>query len=37
VIEEGRAVSVCASARITRAAHEAGVETVPRFAGADTP
>ena len=31
VIEEGRAVSVCASVRITDAAHEAGVETLPDF------
>jgi hypothetical protein len=29
VIEGGRAVAVCASVRITPAAHEAGVETVP--------
>lgn len=29
VVAGGRAVSVCASARITAAAHEAGVETVP--------
>jgi len=29
VAESGRAVSVCASARITAAAHEAGVETLP--------
>lgn len=33
VIEDGRAVAVCASVRITRAAHEAGVETVPRYRG----
>lgn len=31
VIEEGRAVAVCASVRITAAAHEAGVETLPAF------
>jgi RimJ/RimL family protein N-acetyltransferase len=30
-VEEGRAVSVCASVRITPAAHEAGVETLPAF------
>lgn len=29
IIEEGHAVSVCASVRITDAAHEAGVETLP--------
>lgn len=29
MVEEGRAVSVCASVRITAAAHEAGVETLP--------
>jgi hypothetical protein len=29
VIEDGQAVSVCASVRITNAAHEAGVETLP--------
>lgn len=31
VIEDGRVVSVCASVRITNAAHEAGVETLPGF------
>ncbi len=31
VLEGGRAVSVCASVRITNAAHEAGVETLPAF------
>jgi hypothetical protein len=31
VVEEGRAVSVCASVRITDGAHEAGVETLPSF------
>ena len=31
VLEGGRAVSVCASARISKAAHEAGVETLPEF------
>jgi RimJ/RimL family protein N-acetyltransferase len=33
LVEEGRAVSVCRSARITPAAHEAGVETLPAFRG----
>src|SRR5262249_3787556 len=32
-VEEGRAVSVCRSVRITDAAHEAGVETLPDFRG----
>ena len=32
-IEEGRAVSVCRSVRITAEAHEAGVETLPDFRG----
>jgi RimJ/RimL family protein N-acetyltransferase len=32
-VEGGRAVSVCRSARITPAAHEAGVETLPAFRG----
>ena len=32
-IEEGRAVSVCRSVRITPKAHEAGVETLPDFRG----
>src|SRR5262249_50905680 len=31
LVEEGRAVSVCRSVRITDAAHEAGVETLPDF------
>lgn len=31
VIEEGRVVSLCASVRITDAAHAAGVETLPAF------
>ena len=31
IIEEGRAVAVCRSVRITPAAHEAGVETLPAF------
>ena len=31
LVEEDRAVSVCRSARITDAAHEAGVETLPDF------
>jgi hypothetical protein len=29
ILEKGRAVSICASVRITGAAHEAGVETLP--------
>ncbi|MBV8860025.1 MAG: GNAT family N-acetyltransferase [Acidobacteria bacterium] len=33
VVEEGRAVSVCRSVRVTQAAHEAGVETLPGFRG----
>jgi RimJ/RimL family protein N-acetyltransferase len=33
LVREGRAVSVCRSARITREAHEAGVETLPEFRG----
>jgi RimJ/RimL family protein N-acetyltransferase len=33
LVEEGRAVSVCRSVRITAAAHEAGVETLPEFRG----
>jgi RimJ/RimL family protein N-acetyltransferase len=33
LVEEGRAVSVCRSVRITPAAHEAGVETLPPFRG----
>ncbi|HEX6625145.1 MAG TPA: GNAT family N-acetyltransferase [Pyrinomonadaceae bacterium] len=33
LVEEGRAVSVCRSVRITTAAHEAGVETLPDFRG----
>jgi RimJ/RimL family protein N-acetyltransferase len=33
LVEEGRAVSVCRSVRITPAAHEAGVETLPEFRG----
>lgn len=31
MIEDGRAVSVCASVRITARAHEAGVETLPAY------
>lgn len=31
VVENGRALSICASVRITNAAHEAGVETLPAF------
>jgi RimJ/RimL family protein N-acetyltransferase len=33
IIEEGKAVSVCRSVRITPEAHEAGVETLPEFRG----
>lgn len=33
LVEQGRAVSVCRSVRITHAAHEAGVETLPDFRG----
>jgi len=33
LLDGGRAVSVCRSARITPAAHEAGVETLPDFRG----
>lgn len=33
VVEKGQAVSVCRSVRITPAAHEAGVETLPDFRG----
>jgi hypothetical protein len=33
LVEEQRAVSVCRSVRITPAAHEAGVETLPDFRG----
>jgi RimJ/RimL family protein N-acetyltransferase len=33
LVEEGRAVSVCRSVRITPEAHEAGVETLPAFRG----
>jgi RimJ/RimL family protein N-acetyltransferase len=33
IIEDERAVSVCRSVRITPAAHEAGVETLPDFRG----
>ena len=33
IVEEGRAVSVCRSVRITPAAHEAGVETLPDYRG----
>jgi hypothetical protein len=32
-LEDGRAVSVCRSVRVTLAAHEAGVETLPAFRG----
>lgn len=33
LVEEGRVVSVCRSVRITPAAHEAGVKTLPNFRG----
>ena len=33
LVEDGRAVSVCRSVRMTPAAHEAGVETLPDFRG----
>lgn len=33
LLEEGRAVSVCRSVRVTADAHEAGVETLPDFRG----
>lgn len=33
LVEEGRAVSVCRSVRITAGAHEAGVETLPDYRG----
>lgn len=33
LIEEGRAVAVCRSSRVTDEAHEAGVETLPEFRG----
>ncbi len=33
LVEESRAVSVCRSVRITAAAHEAGVETLPDYRG----
>ncbi len=33
LVEDGRTVSVCRSVRITREAHEAGVETLPDFRG----
>ena len=33
LLSEGRAVSVCRSVRVTRDAHEAGVETLPDFRG----
>jgi len=33
VVEDGKAVSVCASVRITDTAHEAGVETLPDYRG----
>ena len=35
LVENGRAVSVCRSVRITSEAHEAGVETLPDFRGKD--
>jgi RimJ/RimL family protein N-acetyltransferase len=33
MLEDGRAVSVCASVRITARTHEAGVETLPAYRG----
>lgn len=33
LVEDGRAVSICRSVRVTAAAHEAGVETLPDFRG----
>jgi hypothetical protein len=33
IVEDGRAVSVCRSVRITAEAHEAGLETLPEFRG----
>jgi RimJ/RimL family protein N-acetyltransferase len=33
VIEAGHAIAICASVRITPAAHEAGVETLPAYRG----
>jgi RimJ/RimL family protein N-acetyltransferase len=33
LVEDNRAVSICRSVRITSAAHEAGVETLPDFRG----
>ena len=33
IVEEGRAIAVCRSVRITPEAHEAGVETLPGFRG----
>jgi RimJ/RimL family protein N-acetyltransferase len=33
LVEKGQAVSICRSVRITHAAHEAGVETLPEFRG----
>lgn len=33
LVEEGRVVAICRSVRITPAAHEAGVETLPLFRG----
>jgi RimJ/RimL family protein N-acetyltransferase len=35
IVEDGRAVSVCRSVRITDEAHEAGVETLPECRGRD--
>jgi hypothetical protein len=35
LVEDDRAVSVCRSVRITKDAHEAGVETLPDFRGKD--
>ncbi|MFN2201122.1 MAG: GNAT family N-acetyltransferase [Caldilineaceae bacterium] len=33
IVREGRAVTICRSVRITTAAHEAGIETLPKFRG----
>jgi RimJ/RimL family protein N-acetyltransferase len=33
IVRDGRAVTICRSGRITAAAHEAGIETLPEFRG----